>query len=403
MALTRNHRLRLTGAVTAVSTAAVLSATLLPTKAVATEERIVGAGSPGAVGNSFIVTLKSGSDGVDASSEAGKDLARKYGAKVGHTYTSALNGYAVKVDEAQAKLLAADPMVASVTQDTEISIDGTQKNPPSWGLDRIDQPSLPLNNSYSWPDSAGSGVKAYVIDTGVRTSHADFGGRATSGHDFVDQDNVADDGNGHGTHVAANIAGSSHGVAKKADIVAVRVLDDEGSGTTAQVIAGIDWVAKHAQKPAVANMSLGGVANPQLDEAVRNAIASGVTFAVAAGNDGVPADLFSPARVSEAITVGATDRSDNRASFSNWGSKVDLFAPGVDITSAWNSSDSATKTISGTSMATPHTVGAAALHLADHPTASPADVGKALTAKAASGKVKNPGLTSPNLLLQVNN
>ncbi|MGP3925620.1 S8 family peptidase [Streptomyces sp. 8N616] len=398
-----SRRSKVTVTVTAAALAAGICAVTLPAQAAPDEGRILGAGEPGAVSGSYIVTLKSGSDGIAASSEAGKDLARKYGAKIRQTYTEALNGYAVGLSPTQASQLAADPQVASVAQDTKMSLVATQKNPPSWGLDRIDQADLPLDNSYTSPDSGGSGATAYIIDTGVRTSHQDFGGRARSGWDFIDNDATANDGHGHGTHVAATVAGTSYGVAKRANVVAVRVLDDEGSGTTAQVIAGIDWVVKNAKKPAVANMSLGGVASPSLDTAVRNAIASGVTFAVAAGNDGLPADLTSPARVKEAITVGATEKNDSRAWFSNWGGTVDLFAPGVDITSAWNSSDTASDTISGTSMAAPHTAGAAALYLGGHPSASPEAVRTALVNNAASGKVGLAGPGSPNLLLQVKN
>ncbi|MGP3981030.1 S8 family peptidase [Streptomyces sp. KR80] len=402
MAPTRPH-FRRAALLTAVATTAALAVGTLPARGAPTEGRILGAGSPGAISGSYIVTLKSGSEGLTAASDAGKALVQKYGATIRHTFSTALNGYAVRLTAPQALLLAADPQVASVAQDTKVSVQDTQPNPPSWGLDRIDQPDLPLDKSYTSPAGGGAGATAYIIDTGVRTTHQDFGGRATSGRDFVDNDATAQDGNGHGTHVAATVAGTAYGVAKKADIVAVRVLNDEGSGSTSQVVAGIDWVAKNAKKPAVANMSLGGPANSALDTAVRNAIASGVTFAIAAGNDSLPADLTSPARVSEAITVGATDKTDNRAYFSNWGSKLDLFAPGAGITAAWNTSDTASNTISGTSMATPHVAGGAALHLAAHPTASPAEVAKALADKAAAGKVKLEGLGSPNLLLQVNN
>ncbi|WP_234018873.1 MULTISPECIES: S8 family peptidase [unclassified Streptomyces] len=403
MPVTRTRQSRWVGGLTVLATAAALSAITLPAQAAPAQGRILGAGEPGAVAGSYIVTLKGGEGGTEAPSRAGKDLAEKYGAKIRHTYSEALNGYAVKVDEAQAERLAADPEVSSVVQDTEVTFDHTQKNPPSWGLDRVDQNGLPLDKSYTWPESAGAGVTVYVIDTGIRTTHQDFGGRARSGWDFVDNDAVAQDGNGHGTHVAGTVAGERYGVAKRANVVAVRVLDDTGSGTTAQVIAGIDWVTKHAAKPAVANMSLGGYANAQLDAAVRNSIASGVTYTIAAGNDGMPAELYSPARVKQAITVGATDQKDARASFSNWGTRLDLFAPGVGITSASYASDTGKATFSGTSMASPHAAGAAALYLADHAWATPADVGKALADRAVPGKVTGAGLGSPNKLLQVNN
>ncbi|MFE7773918.1 S8 family serine peptidase [Streptomyces sp. NPDC057445] len=402
MSVMRNSRRRLSAAgAIAVATLALGAAAALPATAAeaAPEGVIENADAPGAIAGSYIVTLDESA--ADAGSKAGKALAAEYGAKIKKTYNAALNGYSVELSEAQAKKFAADPAVESVVQNRVFTISGTQPSPPSWGLDRIDQKALPLNQSYTYPDSAGQGVTAYIIDTGVRITHSDFGGRASYGYDAIDNDNTAQDGNGHGTHVAGTVAGSSYGVAKKAKIVGVRVLDNSGSGTTEQVVAGIDWVTQNAVKPAVANMSLGGGVDTALDTAVRNSIASGVTYAIAAGNDGANATNTSPARVTEAITVGSTTSSDARSSFSNYGSVLDIFAPGSSITSAWNSGDSATNTISGTSMATPHVTGAAALYLADNRTATPAQVSTALTTAATPNVVGSPGSGSPNRLLYV--
>ncbi|GAA2480708.1 S8 family peptidase [Streptomyces gobitricini] len=402
MSVMRTPRRRLAAAgATVVAALALGTLSALPaTAAAAAPEGVIeNAGAPGAVAGSYIVTLDESA--ADAESKAGKAVAARYGAKIQRTYTSALNGYAVELSEAQAKKLAADPAVDSVVQNRVFTINGTQPSPPSWGLDRIDQRALPLDRSYTYPEPAGEGVTAYVIDTGVRITHSDFGGRATYGYDAIDNDNTAQDGHGHGTHVAGTVAGSSYGVAKKARIVGVRVLNNSGSGTTAQVVAGIDWVTRNAVKPAVANMSLGGGVDSALDTAVRNSIASGVTYAIAAGNDGRDASNSSPARVGEAITVGSTTNTDARSSFSNYGSLVDLFAPGSSIASAWNNSDTATSTISGTSMATPHVAGAAALYLANNRTATPAQVATALTSSATTGVVSNPGTGSPNRLLYV--
>ncbi|MGW1956577.1 S8 family peptidase [Streptomyces sp. NPDC001920] len=399
MAVMRSTRRRLalvSTAATAALAASLVSA--LPATA-APEGRIQYADAAGAVADSYLVTLKPGA--ARAGSAEGKAIAQRYGATIERTYKKALNGYAIEASEAEAKRLAADPAVASVVQNRTFSVDATQTNPPSWGLDRIDQKNLPLNSSYTYPDSAGQGVTTYVIDTGVRITHGDFGGRASYGYDAVDNDNTAQDGHGHGTHVAGTVAGTAYGVAKKAKVVGVRVLNNSGQGTTAQVVAGIDWVAQNAVKPAVANMSLGGPADSALDTAVRNAVASGITFAVAAGNESTNASTRSPARVAEAITVGATTNSDAKASYSNYGSALDLFAPGSSITSTWNTSDSATNTISGTSMASPHVAGAAALHLAANPSATPAQVASALTSAATTGVVTSPGTGSPNRLLYV--
>ncbi|MER7496650.1 S8 family peptidase [Streptomyces pharetrae] len=399
MAHLRNKKVRL-AAITSLATAALVGGlTALPAQAAPAEGTVLAAGSPTAIKDSYIVTLKRGA-GFKAASGQGKDLIEEYGGSVRKTFGSALNGYTATLSATEAKRLAADPAVAAVEQNQRVSIDATQSNAP-WGLDRIDQTSLPLSGTYTYPDSAGTGVTAYVIDTGVRITHSQLTGRAVNGYDAVDGDTTAQDGNGHGTHVATTIAGSTYGVAKKAKIVAVRVLNNSGSGTTAGVIAGIDWVTKNHSGPSVANMSLGGGVSTTLDTAVRNSIASGVTYAVAAGNSNANASSFSPARVAEAITVGATTSTDARASYSNYGSALDIFAPGSSITAGWHTSDTATNTISGTSMATPHVAGAAAVYLAGHPSATPAQVASALTAGATTGKVTSPGSGSPNRLLKL--
>jgi subtilisin family serine protease len=402
MSVMRTSRRRVATAAGAAVVAALTLGTLSGHPAAAAgaaqEGVIQYADAPNAVQGSYIVTLDESAADSDATS--GKAVAARYGAKIKKTYTAALNGYSVTLSEAQAKKLAADPAVESVVQDRVFTISGTQPN-PTWGLDRIDQRNLPLDRSYTYPDPGGEGVTAYVIDTGVRITHSDFGGRASYGYDAVDNDNTAQDGHGHGTHVAGTVGGTTYGVAKKAKIVGVRVLNNQGSGTTAQVVAGIDWVTKNAVKPAVANMSLGGGADTALDTAVRNSIASGITYAVAAGNENTNASNSSPARVAEAITVGATANSDARSSFSNYGSVLDIFAPGSSITSAWSTGDTATSTISGTSMASPHVAGAAALYLANNRSATPAQVSTALTSAATSGVVTNPGTGSPNRLLYV--
>ncbi|WST73003.1 S8 family peptidase [Streptomyces uncialis] len=375
------------------------SLTALPAHAAPAEGTVLAAGSPTAVKDSYIVTLKKDA-GLRASTPQGKKLISGYGGTVRTTFRSALNGFTATLSATEARRLAADPKVASVEQNQRVRIQATQTNAP-WGLDRIDQAARPLNGTYTYPDSAGTGVTAFVIDTGVRVSHSQLTGRAGNGYDAIEGDTVAQDGNGHGTHVATTIAGSTYGVAKKARIVAVRVLDNNGSGTTAGVIAGVDWVTRNHSGPSVANMSLGGGASTTLDNAVRNSIASGVTYAVAAGNSGVNASSTSPARVTQAITVGATSNTDAKASWSNFGSVLDLFAPGVSITAGWHTGDSATNTISGTSMAAPHVAGAAAVYLSSRPTATPAQVSTALVNGATNSVVTTPGSGSPNKLLRL--
>ncbi len=371
----------------------------------APEGKILRADSPHAIKDSYIVVLKDSATARAAVSGTAKDLADRYGGTLRRTYSAALRGFTVTMNEQQARRLAADPQVAYVEQDQTVRLAATQTPTPSWGLDRIDQRNLPLDNAYTYSTTA-SNVNAYIIDTGIRVSHSDFGGRAHVAYDAVGDGQNGNDCQGHGTHVAGTVGGSAYGVAKGVQLYAVRVLNCQGSGTTSGVIAGVDWVTQNARKPAVANMSLGGSASTTLDNAVKNSIASGVTYAIAAGNGdifGNPQDACttSPARVPEAITVGATDSSDQKASFSNYGTCLDIFAPGVNITSAWNSSDTATNTISGTSMATPHVTGAAALYLAANPSATPQQVRDALVNNATSGVVKNPGSGSPNKLLYV--
>ncbi|MET7954519.1 S8 family peptidase [Streptomyces sp. NPDC005317] len=398
MALHKRARsVKLTASITAVAAAAGVTLLATPFAGAAPAPAtgtVYGADAATAVSGSYIVMLDQKAD------KAG--LAKEYGGTLQRTYKSAINGFSASgLSETEAKRLAADPAVSKVVQNKKFHIDATQDNPPSWGLDRIDQAETAGDGAYTYPDAAGGDVTAYVIDTGVRVTHKDFEGRATSGFDAVDNDEDADDGNGHGTHVAGTIAGAAHGVAKKAKIVAVRVLDDAGSGTTEQVVAGIDWVTANHEGPSVANMSLGGGADPALDAAVEKAIASGVTFAVAAGNESSDAGEGSPSRVPEAITVASSTEDDEQSSFSNFGSVVDIYAPGSDITSAWNDSDDATNTISGTSMATPHVVGAAAVYLGGHPDATPEEVAKALTDGATPDAISNATEGTANKFLKV--
>src|SRR5688572_25251604 len=306
-------------------------------------------------------------------------LAGNHQGRVKHVLRHALTGAVLELaSEKQAERLAEHPAVKLVEENGIVRASATQSN-PTWGLDRIDQRDLPLSASYTY-DTTASNVNAYIIDTGILTTHTQFGGRAIHGTDTVDGDSNATDCNGHGTHVAGTVGGSTYGVAKGVTLVAVRVLNCQGSGTNSGVVAGIDWAtADHqAGQPAVANMSLGGGASTATDDAVQRAINDGITMAVAAGNENQNACNVSPARAPNAITVGSTTSTDARSSFSNWGTCLDIFAPGSSITSAWYTSTTATNTISGTSMATPHVAGVAALYLSQFGNASPQTVRDAL-------------------------
>jgi len=373
---------------TALLAALALLLTLLPAAALA---------APSATGT-WIVTLRAE---ADPATTAGP-LARQHGGSVGHVYQHALNGFSFRGSAAAASALARNPMVTFVEADAEVWLDATQTG-ATWGLDRIDQRTLPLSGTYTY-NTTGAGVTAYVIDSGILTSHSEFGTRASVGIDLVGT-NGGQDCNGHGTHVAGTIGGETYGVAKAITLRAVRVFDCTGGSTWETIIAGIDWViANHqAGQPAVANMSLGGGASSSVDTATNNLINDGVATAVAAGNGdflGRQANACnsSPARVPAAMTISATNSSDAKVSWANYGDCVDWFAPGVSIKSAWYTSTTATNTISGTSMATPHTAGVAALYLQANPTASPAAVRNALYDATTKGVVTSSSTANNHLL-----
>jgi hypothetical protein len=355
------------------------------------------------VPNEYIVALRTSHVSANQLSASAASMATAAGARVIAVYGAALNGFAVHADAKAIAALRANPAVEYVEASQVYRAIATQSPSPSWGLDRIDQRNLPLNSSFTYP-TGGAAVHIYIIDTGIRLTHSDFTGRIGTGFDAVTAGGNANDCNGHGTHVSGTAGGTTYGIMKTATMHPVRVLDCSGSGTTTGVVNGINWVTTNAIQPAVSNMSLGGGASTSIDNATNAMVAAGVVSAVAAGNGnafgvGVDACTVSPARAANALTTGATTQTDARTTFSNFGTCVDIFAPGQGITSDWNTSNTATNTISGTSMASPHVAGAAALYRSFNPSATATQVASALTTNATMNVVGNPGAGSPNRLL----
>jgi len=351
--------------------------------------------APQPIPGRYIVVYKESIADPDAESAR---AVRNAGGVRHHTYTRALKGFTATLSDAAVLSVRNDPKVAYVEQDQEVSINDVQQQ-ATWGLDRIDQVDLPLDTQYQY-DSTGAGVYAFIVDSGIRSTHTQFGGRVVAGYNVISDNQGTNDCNGHGTHVAGTVGGTTYGVAKRVTLVPVRVVGCNGLGRMSDLIAGIDWVmTQTAMRPAVANVSLGGPHSAAADRAIASAVAARVTVVVAAGNDNVNACTQSPAGEPTAITVGATTRVDARASFSNWGPCLDLFAPGANITSAWSTSDLAITTISGTSMAAPHVTGVAALVLSAYPAASPVAVTNFILANATPNRIASAGTGSPNLLL----
>ena len=365
----------------------------------ATTNSVLGSSeAKGIIKNQYIVILNKD---VGSSNEFAQGIAKQHGGKVLQTYDAVLKGFAIYLPDvagtAFVEAMKKNPKVVSVENDTIMKIDATTQSNPDWGLDRIDQKNLPLDSAYSYLQT-GSGTTAYIVDTGILSTHQQFSGRVLSGYTAISDSNGTSDCHGHGTHVAGTVGGSTYGVAKNVNLVPIRILGCDGSGASSNVIAGLDWILKNGKKPAVVNMSLGGEANTSLDSAVENLFNNGYVMVVAAGNSNTDACSSSPARVSKAITVAATDNTDTRASYSNYGSCVDIFAPGSQINSSWIGSNTATKVLNGTSMATPHVVGVVAEMLQSTPTATPQTISTNLLNQASSNVVKNPS-GSPNRLL----
>jgi len=359
---------------------------------------IVSSQAKGIIKNQYIVILNKD---IGPAKDFAQNIAKQHGGRILQSYDSALKGFAIYLPDtagtAFIEAMKKNPQVLSVENDTVVNIDATTQTNPDWGLDRIDQKALPLNSTYSYSQT-GTGTTAYIVDTGILSTHQEFSGRVLSGYTAISDGNGTTDCNGHGTHVAGTVGGTTYGVAKNVKLVPVRILGCDGSGASSNVIAGLDWILKNGSKPAVVNMSLGGAASSSLDSAVENLYNNGYVMVVAAGNSNTDACTSSPARTSNAITVAATDNTDTRASYSNYGSCVDIFAPGSQINSSWIGSNTATKVLNGTSMATPHVAGVVAELLQSTPTATPQTITSNLLNQATSDVVKNPS-GSPNRLL----
>lgn len=352
----------------------------------------------GPVPDQYIIVLKK--DAMNDQKEKIRSFLKEKNRKIKGELQYVRQGYIANMSAADAEMLKNNPEIESIEQDQVFSINATTQSNPVWSLDRVDQANLPLNKSYSY-DTDGSGVHVYILDTGINANHQEFAGRIGEGYDFIDNDSQPQDCNGHGTHVAGTIAGTTYGAAKKATIHSVRVLDCNGSGMSSSILQGIDWIAKNHKGATVANMSLGSTKSTSVNNAVQNAIGSGVNFVVAAGNDNKDACGYSPASTGNAITVGATNFTDARSTFSNYGSCVDIFAPGEKITSSDYQNNSGSKTMSGTSMASPLVAGVVARYLSGNPSASTDQVSSAIKSWGIQGKVSNPGGGSVNLLLNI--